>query len=205
MKTIRLLLMIALIAFCPARAYALEGWWDWLDALSGPGPYHGLGFGQTLLCKAESDNNFRTLCWREDAELRQVVEARVSWFIWDFGDQRFQDDPGDIRSVNAFAFDGFYLFRINDDLDIDIGPGMGFLRYSGEGFDPLYRFTFTPLSFSIAPFASRSQSQVARGFRLRLDAMVVPAGFTGGQFGNTVTSFRSGGEFLTRMAIVFRY
>jgi hypothetical protein len=205
MKTIRLLLLIALVAFYPARAYALEGWWDWLDALSGPGPYHGLGFGQTLLCKAGSDNNFRSLCWREDAELRQVVEARVSWFIWDFGAQRFQDDPGDTRSVNAFALDGFYLFRINDDLDIDIGPGVGLLRYSGEGFDPLYRFTVTPLSFSIAPFASRSPSRFARAFRLRLDAMVVPEGFTGEQFGNTVTSFRTGGEFLTRMAVVFRY
>lgn len=204
MKTIRLLVVIALIAFCPAPAYALEGWWDWLDALSGPGPYHGFGIGQTLFCKAGSNNNFTRLCWRE-TDQRQIVEARISWFIWDFGDQRFQDDQGDTRSVNAFAFDGFYLFRINEDLDINVGPGVGLLRYSGDGFDPLYRFTFTPLSFSIAPFASRSQSRVARGFRLRLDAMVVPQGFTGEQFGNTVTSFRSGGEFLTRMAVVFRY
>jgi hypothetical protein len=203
MKTIQLLLVVTLISFFPARAYALEGWWDWLDALSGPGPFHGIGIGQTLFCKAGTNNNFTRLCWRE-SDQRQIVEARVSWFVWGFGDQRFQDDPGDNRSINAFSLDGFYLFRINEDLDIDVGPGVGLLRYSGEGFDPVYRFTFTPLSFSIAPFRS-AQSPVARAFRLRLDSMYVPQGFEGSDFGNFVTQFKTNGEFLTRMAIVFRY
>jgi hypothetical protein len=203
MKTIRLLLVITLISFSPTRAYALEGWWDWLDALSGPGPFHGIGFGQSLLCKAGTNNDFTRFCWRENDQ-RQILEARVSWFVWDFGDQRFQDDPGDTRSINAFSLDGFYLFRINEELDINVGPGVGLLRYSGEGFEPVYRFTFTPLSFSIAPF-SGSQSSVARAFRLRLDSMYVPQGFEGSDFGNFVTQFKTNGEFLTRMSIVFRY
>jgi hypothetical protein len=204
MKTIRLLLLIALIAFCPTRAYALEGWWDWLDALSGPGPYWGFGVGQTLLCQPASSTDFERLCWREDRELRQVVEARASWLWWTFGEQRFQDDPGDVRSVRAFSLDGFYLVRINDDFDIDVGPGVGLLRFSGDGFDPIYRFTVTPLSFSIAPFAKAAQP-AARNFRLRLDSMYVPKGFTGQDFGNFVTTFETNGEFLTRMSVVYRF
>jgi hypothetical protein len=120
------------------------------------------------------------------------------------GGQRFQDDPQDTRPVNAFSFDAFYLFRINTDWDIDVGPGVGFLRYSGDGFDPIYRFTFSPLSFSIAPFAA-AETRWVRGIRLRLDSMYVPQGFSGQDFGNSVTGFETNGEFLTRMALIYRF
>jgi hypothetical protein len=35
--------------------------------------------------------------------------------------------------------------------------------------------------------------------------MYVPQGFEGSDFGNFVTQFKTTGEFLTRMSIVFRY
>ena len=67
MKTIRLLLLVVLVAFCPARAYALEGWWDWLDALSGPGPYVGYRcLWSFVLCPGMPKTGDSTNCWREE-------------------------------------------------------------------------------------------------------------------------------------------
>ena len=205
MKTIRLLLLVVLVAFCPARAYALEGWWDWLDALSGPGPYHGLGFGFWIACAPEAEQGLQALCLREREpdQFKRMLDVRFSFDVWG-GGQRFQDDPGDARSVNAFSFDTFYLFRINTTLDIDVGPGVGFVRYSGDGFEPIYRFTFSPLSFSMAPFAE-SEPRWVRGVRVRLDSMYVPQGFTATDFGNFASRFETNGEFLTRMAVVYRF
>ena len=209
MKTIRLLLLIALIAFCPARAYALEGWWDWLDALSGPGPYVGLGAVGHSFCVPGVSRDSDAKCWWENREregrFKQVIDVRTGWMT-DVGDERFQDDPDDRGSANVWSLEGIYLVRLSGSFEIDMGPGVGLMRFSGkdrsgEDFDAIYRFTIIPVSFSFAPFAPKGVDS----FRLRLDTIYVPDGFTGAQFGNAVTSFRSGGEFLTRMAILFRY
>lgn len=206
MKTIRLLFLIAFVAMYPARAYALEGWWDWLDALSGPGPYWGFGVGHTFCVPGLAPDG--QSCWKETRKDRfeQRLEARVSWLIWDPGG-RFPDDPNDLGSANVWALEGFYLFRLGGRFQVDVGPGIGLLRFFGKNssgeqpFDAIYRFTISPVSFSFAPFAPKGGDW----FRLRLDSLYVPQGFDGRDFGNGVTSFKTNGEFLTRMAIVFRY
>ncbi|HEY7446998.1 MAG TPA: hypothetical protein VH702_02560 [Vicinamibacterales bacterium] len=207
MKTIRLLLVLTLVSFCPARAYALEGWWDWLDALSGPGPYWGFGLSHTF-CVPGVGASGQTSCWKETRTDRfeQRLETRVSWLVWDPGG-RFEDDPADRGSANVWALDGLYLFRLGGRFQVDVGTGMGLMRFFGrdqtgnEKFEAIYRFTITPVSFSFAPFATKDGDW----FRLRLDSTYVPQGFEGRDFGNLVTTFRTSGEFLTRMAIVIRY
>jgi hypothetical protein len=210
MKTIRLLLLVVLVAFCPARAYALEGWWDWLDALSGPGPYVGVGAIGHSFCVPGMPRPANTNCFREnsdrDQRFRQVIDVRTGWMT-DVGDQRFQDDPRDLGTANVWSLEGIYLFRLSGSFQIDVGPGVGLMRFSGKdrsgegSFDAIYRFTIIPVSFSFAPLAPKDVDWL----RLRLDSIYVPDGFSGNQFGNTETSFSSGGEFLTRLAVVYRF
>src|SRR6185295_15902622 len=42
MTKARLVLVVTLLlaGLCPTPAYAHAGWWDWLDSLSGPGPFN---------------------------------------------------------------------------------------------------------------------------------------------------------------------
>ena len=143
-----------------------------------------------------------------DQRFQALIDVRTCW-LTDGGDQRFQDDPDDTGSANVWAF-GRVLFvpARQDRFQIDVGPGVGLLRFSGKddratiSFDAIYRFTISPCQFFVrAVRAERCLSLL----RLRLDSMYVPEGFTGDQFGNNETSFKSGGEFLTRLSVVSRF
>jgi hypothetical protein len=213
MKWGRLVVLLGVITLWPNAAYA--GFWAWLEELSGPGPFDGLVLSGPVLC--ERDGKL-VKCWpkipggiseAEAATYRPKRMVVLSVGFLDSGDRvRFKDEEQtpDRREVNVVQVSGLYMFRLHRALDA--GMGAGFMRFSGEGFDPLTRFTLVPASLSFRPL-SVSDKLKDRWFsyfvRLELETSFVTEGFTAAQFGNSTSKFSVGRELLTRAALVFDF
>ena len=202
MRNVRLLMLVTAMALWPGAAHA-AGFWSWLEELSGPGPFTGYMFSVPLTCFEEGR---RIACWERDIDGGQTLVAKFGRFS--SGDRpRFQDlpanDPDNLGAVHVIPISGVYLFRLHR--TFDVGPGAGIMRFSGDGFDALYRFTLTPVSASVRPLLAFSRNRWARLLRIEVDTSFVTKGFTGADFGNTRTGFRSGPEFLTRAGIILDF
>lgn len=200
MRKARLILFVVAVGLWPATAHA--GWWAWLEELSGPGPFKGEVFSFTIACARQ--DAFKA-CPAGDNNTWKTIVVRFARFTSDDG-PRFKDLPAndaDNRGkVTIVPVTGLYLFRLHKSLDA--GPGVGFMRVSGNGFSPFYRLVLTPVSVSFTPFEllDKGDSHWKRVLRLELDTSFVPQGFKGSDFDNTRTTFDSGPEFLTRGALV---
>jgi hypothetical protein len=205
MRTRLSLLVMSVVLLWPGHAHAAS-FWGWLEELSGPGPFRGWGHTQPVACLDREDNRLEW-CWqtkeeKDASKIPQTLKVSIGVFNSDDG-PRFNDLPEtdvDNRGRVRLVFvTGLYVFRLGP---LDIGPGAGFMRLSGAGFDPFYKLVLTPINASFAPFAFKSKSGRARFLRLELDQSFVPQGFTGSDFNNSRTTFDSGPEFITRAAIV---
>lgn len=206
MKWRRLVVLLGVITLWPTGAYAAAGWWAWLEELSGPGPFHGFVLAAPIICVRDGEV---ISCRPGSDETRPKRLVAVSVGKLGSGDNvRFKDDPSgpDRREVHVLQVSGTYMFRLHPALDT--GFGAGTLRFSGEGFDPLWRFTLIPASMSARPLALVKQWQykwwayVVRG---EIETSFVTSGFTAAQFGNTTSKFSTGPEFLTRAAVVIDF
>jgi hypothetical protein len=213
MKNARALILIGMVIFCPGRAYAGDGWWDWLDAFSGPGPFHGASFSEKLWCpQAANQQEQQPLrkgfynCGLSDrsTDIKAALTLSASWLT--SGSQpRFRDldheDPNNTRSVTVFRLDPAWNVRIHETLDF--GFGVGYMRVSGDGFEPLNRVTITPASVTFVPFASVSDSHWGRVFRIKFGVTFVPGpgDISGSDFGAPEADLQLGSEMLPRMSV----
>lgn len=205
MTRTRLLLIMTAVLLWPSPAHAARGFWGWLEELSGPGPFKGGGYVQPVACLNPETHRLEW-CWRtregDDARIPQTLMVSVG--VFNSGDgPRFNDlsetDADNQGNVRLWSVSGLYVFRVGA---FEIGPGAGFMRLSGAGFDPFYKLVLTPINASFAPFALKWKNPKARGFRLELDSSFIPQGFNGSDFQNDRTKFDSGPEFITRATIV---
>lgn len=209
MRKAQLFVLVALVVLWPSSAYAERSFWGWLEELSGPGPFRGTDIPITLLCDyGKGLGN----CWRVHKEetVKRTLSFKIGRFTSDDKDPRFKDLPAtdtDNRgTVTVVPVTVLYLFRQGP---LDLGPGAGLWRVSGDGFPAFYKLALTPISASFSPFAlikneARKGDTVrwAHVLRFELDTTFVPQGFKGSDFKNTRTKFDSGPEFLTRGVIV---
>lgn len=187
----------------PGVAYAGDwDFWAWLEQLSGPGPFHGWVVSAPLFCV---NDQAVVPC----SGLRSAGHQRVVLTIGRFssGDHlRFKDlpdTPENRESVHVLVIGGTYMFRVHP--AVEVGPGVGLMHFSGNGFDGFNRLTLTPVKVSVMPlrfvpaWKGRRWSEV---LRLEVEDMLVTKGFKGADFGNTSTGFSAGREFLTRAGLV---
>lgn len=202
MTRTRLLLIMTAVLLWPSPAHAARGFWGWLEELSGPGPFKGGGYVQPVACLNPETKRLEW-CWRTLDEGKVPQTLMVSVGVFNSGDgPRFDDlgatDADNQGNVRLWSVGGLYVFRLGA---FEIGPGAGFLRLSGAGFDPFYKLVLTPINASFAPFAVKWHTRKARALRLELDSSFIAQGFTGTDFNNSRTSFHSGPEFITRGTI----
>ena len=204
MTKARMILFTVFLALWPTHAQAANGWWAWLEELSGPGPFRGYMFSFTVACV--QDDRLKA-CPAGNADTRQTIVVRFGRFHSKEDRPRFKDLPasdGDNQGeVHVMPVSGLWLFRLHRSLEA--GPGIGFMRVSGNGFDAFSKISLTPLSATFTPFAlseDLSKSQWAYVVRLELDTSYFPQGFKGADFNNSRTNFDSGPEFLTRAGFV---
>jgi hypothetical protein len=211
MTRTRLLLMMIALLLWPAQAYAARGFWGWLEELSGPGPFTGKGFSQAIACVGGNPDR---VTWCKDTRdkkdvpgIPQTILISTGWFASD--GPRFSDlpatDPDNLGKVRLWSLNGLYLFRPHRSLDI--GPGVGFVRLSGAGFDPFYKPVLTPMHASFSPFTLIwPSSKIARIPRVDFELAFFPKGFNGkDDFNNRNTTFDSGPEVIKRLGIVFDF
>jgi hypothetical protein len=212
-----LLVFVVAASLCPAVAQA--NIWSWLEELSGPGPFHGEMLWVPVVCYDKDQASKWHPCLvrvttQKEEEIRaktalpipMVVAVKIGWLRSDDG-PRFKDlpatDPDNQGKVAVLPVSGLFLFRLQRWLDV--GFGAGFMRVSGEGFDPIYRVSLVPVSASIMPLALNRNWQDHRWayiLRAEIESSYLPQGFKGIDFNNSRTSFKSGPEFLTRAGFV---
>jgi hypothetical protein len=191
--------LMACVILWPGVAHA--SFWGYLQELSGPGPFWGPDVTVRLACVTDSGI---VTCLQDDMPERthHILNMDVA-LQWSAGDEeRFDDVTGDKGRVWVFRLAPTYQYRVHPALDA--GAGVGFARFSGVGFDPINRFTITPVSVTFTPGAlDGSTGWAARLFRIRFDELYLPKGFTGADFGNSATSFHTDREWLSSVTLIF--
>jgi hypothetical protein len=217
-------IVVLLVMGAVTPASAQEGFWWWLERLSGPGAYHGWGATWTAVCVGTRKDS-RT------ADDRDVAAADTRIYV---------DDPGcgtlarnqpraTLRFQVAFAgADGNPLQydppRSGDDLHtrvfalipavdfgvtpwLEAGAGIGLVRFTGDAFDgfskpaiQLIRLTGKPLRFY--PTDDPRKRYGLEFLQIRYVATLIPDGFDAQEFGAVPGTFSTGTEFLSSFSIV---
>jgi hypothetical protein len=181
----------AVVAFWPGVAHA-QYWWDFIESLSGPGPFHGHGAFIRVSCAKPSTPNGRWnvdwMCLNDrDETIRQVVEIRGLWAHTLADRPRLLVVPTDTRKVDLLKLDFLAAVRLTPLLDV--GAGGGLIRFTGSGMTPVKRATLIPFSATYTPFALKgSDNRWKRAFRIRMETTYIPFGFLGGDWGNPTVS-----------------
>jgi hypothetical protein len=112
-------LMLVAVMACPQPAEA--SLWDWLQELSGPGPFHGR-FNYALTLKCEGSGVFRPS--------RTDVKSPTTCV---FFDQRFFKSEADDRfdSVNVVVTEIGPSIRLHP--AVEVGAGIGVINFTSEG------------------------------------------------------------------------
>jgi hypothetical protein len=202
MKWGRLVVLLGVITLWPSASYAASGFWAWLEELSGPGPFHGWGVSGPVFCTR--DGHVVTCRSRGPSEYpKRLIFVSVGRLGSD-DNVRFKDeaDTPDRREVHVLQLSGAYMFRLHP--AVDAGLGAGTMRFSGDGFNPVWRLTLIPATASVRPLALVKDWQYkwwAYLLRGDIETSWVTSGFTAEQFGNSTSKFSTGREFLTRVGI----
>jgi len=197
------MVLLALLTLWPSAAFAAKGWWGWLEELSGPGPFQGPGVAVPVFCMKDSEH---VSCWRgvDPAPNRRLLVGVAR--LGSGHNLRFKDlpdTPDNRREVKVLQISGVYMFRVL--AAVDVGFGAGTMRFSGAGFEPLWRFTLIPGSVSVHPFAfidGWKKNPWAHVVRAEIETSFVTQGLKASQFGTPASSFSVGPESVARAAIV---
>ena len=204
----------------PARsAEAQGGLMEWLERLSGPGIFKGYTTPVKLFCygahKAASTDRetletreaakndqrlkFNLGCGRTRRDLVRIdIGAEIGYYR---ANNTLQYDPSvpsaDTDTVNAWMYTG--TFDVGVHRGVDVGFGVGFVRYGGLPVDPFNRMflqvarvTWKPLvMFQADTDAGRYQQEF---LQVRVVGRWMPDGFKAEEFGAIPGTFESGAE-----------
>jgi hypothetical protein len=193
--------VVQLAAPAPAQA-----WWEWIDQLSGPGPFTGWDFQWRMVCIPETRPGAINISLDGITTGKQRL-ARA------FGAGcLFDKDINPMGSLN-FAFGQVYSVR--NELDygpgvkkphvtmtkfepslsmfadaskrIEITSGLGVLVIHGSGFDTFTHYYWSPLRVTL---------NVGKGVGVRLGFVIMPKGFDDIDFGARRGTFHTDKEVL---------
>jgi len=211
-----ILMMVA--ALWPSTAHAARGWWEWLEELSGPGHFDGPAFSFELKCWKGKDpvpcNRFKRPepSIERDQRLDRYLEITAGW-LTSRDRPRFKDlveagrdTAANHEAVYVYPLSAAFMFRPHRSLDL--GPGAGVQLFSGKGVEAHSRFVLIPLNLSWKPFLTKDAwhpGTIGRALSFDVQTTVITKGFTGRDFGDATTSFRSGPEMRFIAGISFDF
>jgi hypothetical protein len=215
MRSARILLFAGLVALWPGVAQAQWDWYEWLQELSGPGPFDGKrGIDLRLLCFAdiEPQRGVRPI-WTPSCLPTPLQAAQFRHVSIDFGLVLLKaernpltyaagKDPAvDLRIIKSTIWwRPFY--------GLEVGAGGGTLRFKGPAFDSFTRFFVEPFRVDLKPSGLGYFIRQLRDYQVLLEAvsfrwgiMVVPDEFVAEDFGAIPGSYRSTRRVLRSRAI----
>jgi hypothetical protein len=216
MRIARVLAVMTLVAFWPATAHAARSWFGWLEELSGPGPFWGVVQTVEVLCwEPKKDKPEETqLAWckpfgtkpigpriERDDQLRRYIEFSFGKLTSrDYA--RFKDLEGTSKqpadnheSVTLYPLGFTYMLRPHKSLDIGAGAVVHLLR--GTNVDVDGRLLLVPVTGSWKFLRAKDNwpsNRFSRALGFDFQVTYLTKGYTGVDFHNTDTTFKSGRE-----------
>lgn len=211
------------------RAEAQTSIMEWLERLSGPGPFEGPGIHVNFACygyKKESaiaaDPEITTEAahakviaaqrWFPDfgcgKAARNLVRISVGAHVaWLSGDNNLSYDPSvpadETRDVDAHLYQGTVDFGLHR--SVEVGFGAGFVRFSQLPVDPLMRAALQPIRLTWKPFAMFGRTGGNLYGREALHVQFIgswfPGGFKAEDFGAIPGTFDSGNEIQASLGV----
>lgn len=224
------LMLLLLTVVLPGRAYASLGWWDWLEQLSGPGPFaNGWMLDQRVACLVDAattggSRSGRTLngkavnwmavsgrasdkslpCLTNAAAVLAYVEVRGGRITTD-RQALFSDVPGQLVGTVAANTIQTYVMRQFD--AFAIGAGAGTMWFTGEKLDGhAARFVFTPISAAFMPLQLllRHESERGRFLVIRFEEVALVGRLSASDFNSQSTSkFQTKSELVRSVSVTF--
>lgn len=223
--SVRVSLFVLVMSCVLPRPAAAAEWdfFEWLERLSGPGPFRsiaGLNLTETFACYGVKANTseealavtagepelfFDISCGRA---ARQRVWARLGVNVMRMrGDNDLQyvtvaPLSEDDRKVRVWGV--LLVADVSLRPYLDVGAGAGVLRFSGPLFDGFGRFALEPTRVTLKPLAigNRVPFRWREVLQLRHTTLYVPGGFDDGDFNALLGSFSTRSELQTRFSVV---
>jgi hypothetical protein len=157
MRCARLLMLFAIVVASPATANADDGWWAWLEALSGPGPFGGPMGSHPMHCWTKDGKS--TNC-RGDLSLNKTEPifrtVRLTYGVlssYSFARQKvgYVAPPAGTPSSNdepVYAIPIVATFTVRTGRAWEFGTGGGGLFFAGKDVNSNARLVATPITVS---------------------------------------------------------
>jgi len=208
-----LLLLLALL--CPAPVAASVGgeFIRWLDSLSGPGPFNGIGFDVLFVCYGTSRSSNRDTaepfidagCLDARRTNKRIGVGFQAAKLWSERND-LPYDPARSPGPQVHAYPLMIVADYGLNKGIDVGAGVGVVKFSGDGFG-FTRFILEP-HLSVRPFALLSKDSdpppLAEVLEIKVFATGIPGTIDAADFGAT-GPWRSTGEFEKGFSIGFNF
>jgi hypothetical protein len=182
------ILVLAAFMLTPARADAHAGWWDWIEGLSGPGPFsNGWVVDFRPYCSVRDQaadaprpgeqpkeqwtsafdgSTAAKHCLVNSNEVRGYFEVRGGVISTAEDKGLFHDKPYELQG-KAKAHHVQVAFMRQIDPMLAVGAGAGVMWFNGSNIDgTVSRFTFTPLSIAMSPLRLVNRDNRRLGFML---------------------------------------
>jgi hypothetical protein len=203
MKLLRLMVLTAVCAVLPARVFAQSDFIDWLEQLSGPGPFHGyfMSVGSRAFCTLDEGDGQKIRWWCADdssPKIRQVVNAEFAFASSD-DHSRFQDatsEPQNTLPVHATRVVANYYYRFHPMLDLGVGAGV--IVFSGDDFTNQVHPILTPLTLTFTPFGflhGEKDVRWGRVFRVIYSERYILGDIRAADFHSFASTYLKQGEF----------
>jgi hypothetical protein len=204
-------LLIGLVALCalmrPASAFAQSEFLDWLEGLSGPGPFHGyfMSANSRVFCTS-NDGGATTAHWCFDDtsdKIRTVMTAEFAFATSD-SNTRFADatsEPQNTLPVHATRVLVNYQYRFHPMLDLGVGFGM--MVFSGDDFSNQTHPILTPLTMTFTPlgFLKGDKAKWGRVLRVKYSERFILGDIRAADFHSLVSTYLKNGEWNTGISI----
>jgi hypothetical protein len=197
--------VVQLAAPAPAQA-----WWEWLDQLSGPGPFTGWDVQWRLKCIADTRptvevlalDNLKSPFWHEVARalgagcafessvnpLASVNFAVGRMYAIENNLEYDASVPKDKRGVRMTKFEPSLSVFVDAKKFVEITSGLGVMMVSGPAFNRFHHYYWAPLRVTITPGN--------KALSVRLGFMIMPEGFDAIDFGAKPGTFHTDREVL---------
>ena len=210
MRRVLFLVLVALCALArPASVYAQSDFIDWLEGLSGPGPFHGyfMSVGSRAFCTVDDGNGQKIKWWCADDSSRAVRTVLAAEFAFGSSDSntRFSDAPSEPQNtlpVHATRVLANYYYRFHPMLDLGVGAGA--IVFSGDDFTNQVHPVLTPLTLSFTPFGFLHEAKNIRWGRVihvNFSERYILGDIRAADFNSAASKYLKEGEFNRNISI----
>lgn len=214
-RLLRLVVAVVLmLTLQPAAAHAHGGWWEWLESLSGPGPFRPVVGGKIDVgCRYDRSSTVEGTwvwlkpCFESDDTRRARLATAVKVFWSRTGETGngldYQAGAPANRRVSLFATE--LVFRGHVSNAFEVGPGIGFMSLSGDIMPKTKRVPYLVLAdATLRPFAlapAWSHERAAQILGISWSAKYFLTKLEAADFGSTVDPFREDKEVVGSFSV----